>query len=141
MRSERGETFAEVVVTVAIIALATAAFLGAAVVAAHRFGPDANTSALRTALQREMRVAVDVMKYQGNGIEPITIATSIPVPGAAPLAAHMSVTTSNTAGATMITLSDSLDSDPSENASISTTLPLPAPLPSSTITTTGDAPQ
>lgn len=142
MISERGESFVEVIVTVAIVAMATAAILGATVVAAHRFGPDANTTALRSALRREMRVAVDLVKYQGSAIAPTSVATSVPVPGASPLAAHFSVaTTSLASGQTSITLSGSLDNDPSATASISSTLSAPAPLPSSTITTVGNAPQ
>lgn len=142
MRGERGDSIIEVVVAVAIAAIACAALIAGTVAAAHRFGPDAATCALQAAVQREMRIAVDVMKYQGGSIAPATIATSVPLPGGSPAAAHLSIATSTLAnGANVITLQATLDADPSKTATLTTTLPPPAPLPSSTIFATGSAPQ
>ena len=142
MSSERGESLAEVVITIAVVAIATAALFGATIVAAHRFGPQANKEAMRAALEREMRIAADVLKYRGASIAPNTIATSIPVPGASPQAVHMAIaTTTLPDGSTQVTLSATLDSDPTQAASFSSMIAAPVPLPSATIITSGNAPQ
>lgn len=141
MKSERGESLVEVVVTVAIVALACAAVLSGTLVATHRFGPTLEQSALQAAVHREMRVAVDVLKYQGNILVPTTVATSIPVPGASPLAAHVSLSTSRlSSGATTIGIAASLDSN-TDTVTLSTTVAPPVPLPSSTVLVSGSAPQ
>ena len=142
MRGERGESLIEIVVAVAIVAIATSAVLAGTIVAAHRFGPDASKVALHNVLHREMRIAVDVMKYQGGAIAPTTVATSIPMPGASPAAAHLSIATQALAGGvTAIRIDATLDADVAKTASLTTNVPAPAPLPSSTVSATGSAPQ
>jgi hypothetical protein len=142
VRGERGETLAEVVVAVAIFAIASGALLAGTVAAAHRFGPDAANEALHDALAREMRIALDVMKYQGGSIAPATVATTIPMPGTSPAAVQMSIaTTTLPSGGTQITLTATLSANPSETATLSTTASAPAPLPQSTILVSGSAPQ
>jgi hypothetical protein len=141
VRSERGDSLVEVVIAVAIVAVGTAALLAGAIEAAHRFGPDPVQTILREAVQREMRVAVDVLKYQGSAIAPATVATTIPMPGATPAAAHVSIVTAQAGTGIAITIQASLDGSAAENASLTTTVPQPAPLPSSTISVEGNAPQ
>ncbi len=142
MRDERGESLIEIVVAVAIVAIATSALLAGTIAAAHRFGRDPSKTVLYNALHREMRVAIDVMKYQGSAIAPTTIATTIPMPGASPAPAHLSIATHVLAGGSIaITIDASLDAIASETASLTTNVPAPVPLPSSTISATGNAPQ
>ena len=142
MRDERGESLIEIVVAVAIVAIATSALLAGTISAAHRFGPDASKLALNNVLHREMRIAVDVMKYQGSTIAPTTVATTIPMPGASPAATHLSIATHALAGgATAITIDASLDTNTNGTLSLTTNVPAPVPLPSSTISATGNAPQ
>lgn len=144
MRSlERGDSLVEVIVAVAIIAIAVGA-LGAALIAAeHRFGPDPIESALEATVTREMRVAVDVMKYQGASVPSTTVATTIPLPSGSPLPAHLSLTTTPTGGSVTIVLSASDDNDATKIATLSQTIAAPAPPPDSLVpaVSNGTAPQ
>jgi hypothetical protein len=134
MREERGESLAEVVVATAIAAIALTALLGGTLAATHRFGPDPVHVALERALAREMRIAVDLMKYQGGIIQPATIATSIPMPSGSPVPVHLSIASAPLAGGGMnVTLSATSDVDAHESATIESAIPAPAPLPGSSI--------
>jgi hypothetical protein len=140
--AERGEGLVEAIVATAIAAAVLSALLGALVAVTHRFGDQPVQQALDAAVAREMRVAVDVLKYGGATIAPATIATSVPMPGASPLPVQMSIATSAAGGATTVTITASAQSHPPRTASLSTTIARPAPLPNSSIDAgTGDAPQ
>ena len=133
-RSERGSSLIEVVVAVAIIVIATTAILSATMGAAHRFGPDPIREALQHHVQREMRIAIDLLKYQGASLASATAATSIPLPGASPLPAHVSLTVSALPqGGTAIALTAQSDADSSKTVTMQTIIAHPAPLPSSTV--------
>ncbi|MGD0967552.1 MAG: hypothetical protein ABR949_04625 [Candidatus Aquilonibacter sp.] len=141
---ERGDSLIEVVAAVAIIAIAIGA-LGAALIAAeHRFGTDPIESALESTVTREMRVAVDVMKYQGATLASTSLATTIPLPSGSPLPALLSVTTTTAAdGSITIVLSATDDNDASKSATLSQTIAAPAPPPGARLPAVagGSAPQ
>jgi len=141
---ERGDSLIEVVVAVAIIAIALGA-LGAALTAAeNHFGPDPIESALEATLTREMRIAVDVMKYRGATLPTTSVATAIPLPSGSPLPAHLSVTSATAAdGSVTIVLEATDDNDATKAATLRQIIAAPAPLPNSLVpaTRTGAAPQ
>src|SRR5579863_31997 len=129
-------------VAVGIVAIATSAAIGGAIAAAHTFGPDLRYEALHAALEREAGLATDLLKYRGGTIVPATVATTIPLPGASPEPAHVSIGSSPMPnGAVSVTLAASLDDRPQETATFTTVVPAPAPLPQSTIVVGGNAPQ
>lgn len=134
MRSnERGEGLVEAVIAAAVASIAVAAVLSALVTATHRFGAAPIQEALRASVQRELRVAADVLKYQGSTIAPVTIATSAPLPGGSPLPIHLSLSTKAVAGGgSSVTISAVADGR-SESATLTTTVPAPVPLPSARI--------
>jgi len=142
VKRERGESLVEVVIAVAIVALVGTAILGGTLVATHRYGPSIEQTALQDAVHREMRVVVDVMKYQGNVIGPATVATTVPMPGASPAAAHLTIVTGLLGnGATSVSIVASLDADATNAVTLTTTLAPQVPLPSSTLLINGSAPQ
>ena len=127
---ERGDSLLEVVVAVAIIAVAAGALGAATIAAVHHFGPDPLQSALEATVTREMRIAVDLVKYQGASLPAATVATTIPLPSGSPLPAHLSLATTNAAnGSVTIVLSATDDNDATKAATLSQTLAAPAPLP------------
>ena len=145
MRSlERGDSLVEVVIAVAIIAVAAGALGTALIAAEHRFGPDPIESALEATVTREMRIAVDVMKYQGANLPSTSVATTIPLPSGSPLPAHLSATSATaTDGSVTIVLQATDDNDASKSATLSQTIAAPAPLPGARVpaTISGSAPQ
>ncbi len=143
-QTERGDSLVEVVVAVAIIAIAVGALGAASIAAFHRFGPDPLQSALEATVTREMRIAVDVMKYQGASLPTTTVATAIPLPSGSPLSAHLSLSTTTASnGSVTIVLSATDDSDGTKSAIVSQTIAAPAPLPGARLPATinGAAPQ
>jgi Tfp pilus assembly protein PilV len=141
---ERGDSLIEVVVAVAIIAVAIGA-LGAVLIAGeHRFGPDPIESALEATVTRDMRIAVDVMKYRGASLPSTSLATTIPLPSGSPLPAVLSVTSTTASdGSITIVLSATDDNDVSKSATLSQTIAAPAPLPGTRLpaVSSGSAPQ
>jgi prepilin-type N-terminal cleavage/methylation domain-containing protein len=141
---ERGESLIEVVVAVAIVAIATSA-LGAALIAAvHHFGGDPIQAALETSVTREMRIAVDVMKYQGATLPTTSGATAIPLPTGSPLPVSyvMSSHTNAADGSVTIVLTVTDSGDASKSATLSQTIAAPAPLPGARVQgVNGNAPQ
>lgn len=134
--SERGDSLIEVVVAVAIVAIASAAILSGTMAAVRRFGPDPVREALQQHVQREMRVAIDLLKYEGASMPPASVATSIPLPGGSPLDAHVSVNVSSLPqGGTAIVITAQSDADSSKSVTMQTIVAHPAPLPSSTVQT------
>ncbi len=144
MRSDqRGESLIEVVVAVAIVAIVTSALGGALVAAVHRLGGDPIQTALETSVTREMRIAVDVMKYQGASLPAASGATAIPLPSGSPLPVSYVISShSNTDGSVTIVLSATDTNDSSKSATLSQTIAAPAPLPGARIQgVNGNAPQ
>jgi len=141
---ERGESLIETVVSVAIIALFVGAIAAGTIAAAHRFGPDPVASALEETLASEMRIAVDLLKYQGASVPPASIATTIPLPSGSPLPAQLSLaTTTANDGSVTIVLTATSTNDPAESATLTQTIAAPAPLPGARIpaASSGAAPQ
>jgi prepilin-type N-terminal cleavage/methylation domain-containing protein len=141
---ERGDSLVEVVVAVAIIAIAVGALGGTLIAAEHRFGPDPIESALEETTTREMRIAVDVMKYQGASLPSTSLATTIPLPSGSPLPVVLSVTTATAAdGSVTIVLSADDSNDANKSATLSQTIAAPAPLPGARLPamSSGSAPQ
>ena len=141
---ERGDSLVEVVVAVAIIATALGALGAATIAAVHRFGPDPFQSALEGAVTREMRIAVDVMKYQSATIAPSTVATTIPLPSGSPMPAHLALeATTDTDGSVTIVVRATDDADASKSVTLSQTIAAPAPLPGARLPagSNGAAPQ
>ena len=146
MRSgERGDSLVEVVVAVAIVAIVAGTIGASLIAAAHRFGPDPVQGALEATVAREMRIAVDVMKYQGASLPgDAPVATAIPLPSGSPLPAHLTLkSTTQSDGSVTIVLSAASDHDASKSATLTQTIPAPAPVPGSRITSgiAGAAPQ
>jgi prepilin-type N-terminal cleavage/methylation domain-containing protein len=141
---ERGDSLVEVVVAVAIIAIAAGALGGTLIAAEHRFGPDPIESALEETTTREMRIAVDVMKYQGASLPSTSLATTIPLPSGSPLPVVLSVTSETAAdGSVTIVLSADDSNDANKSATLSQTIAAPAPLPGARLPamSSGSAPQ
>jgi hypothetical protein len=142
---ERGESLIEVVLSVAIVAIATGALGATTIAAIHRFGPDPIQSALEESVTREMRIAVDVMKYHGATIPTTTIATTVPLPSASPLPVSYTVTsqTDGSSGSVTIVLTATDSNDGTKSATLSQTIAAPAPLPGARVPAAsgGAAPQ
>jgi hypothetical protein len=141
---ERGDSLVEVVIAVAIVAIAVGALGGALIAAERRFGPDPIESALEATTTREMRIAVDVMKYQGASLPSTSLATTIPLPSGSPLPVVLSVTSATAAdGSVTIVLSADDSDDASKSATLSQTIAAPAPLPGARVPAVsgGSAPQ
>lgn len=144
MRSgERGESLIEVVVAVAIVAILAGALGAATIAAVHRFGPDPIQSALEASATREMRIAVDVMKYQGGALPSGSLATTIPLPSGSPLAASYSISTTTINGSVNIVLTATDSSDSTKSVTLGQTIAAPAPLPGARVSAPiqGSAPQ
>ncbi|HET9029732.1 MAG TPA: prepilin-type N-terminal cleavage/methylation domain-containing protein [Candidatus Aquilonibacter sp.] len=132
--SERGEGLVEVLVASAIVGMVIAAVISGTVAATHQFGARSSDAALRQAAFRELRIATDILKYQGGSIAPAAIATTAPLPGASPMPVHLSIATtlfSSGGFSVAVTVRNDIDG---RAFSASATLPRPVPLPSSLIT-------
>jgi len=132
--SQAGESLLEVIVAVGILSVTLGAVFAAMLTASHRFGANPARDALTHLVADELRIAVDLAKYQGASLGPQTIATTVPMPGGSPLPAHLSLNIQSLAsGGMQVEIAASDDADASVNASIVTTIANPAPLPQSTI--------
>lgn len=131
MSDERGQSLIEVVVAVAIVAIVLGCVLTASVSAAHRLAPDPGKAALDRAAARELRVAVDLLKYQGASIPPATLATTLPMPTGSPMPVTLSVSTQTAAsGSITVTIEASAAAGTSTS---SATIAARAPLPNSSV--------
>lgn len=141
---ERGDSLIEVVLSVAIVATVLGAFIAGTIAALHRFGPDPVQSALDATVAREMRIAANLMKYQGASIPPASVATTIPMPSGSPLPARITLTTATAAdGSVTIAITAASALDASKTASATQTIAAPAPAPGTRIpaAANGAAPQ
>lgn len=139
---ERGQTLIEAIVATAVATLVIAAVLGGAIVAGAHFGPDPAQTALQNAIERELRIARNVVKYQGSTLQPVTLQTSVPLPDGSPLPATLQLTvTAGPTGAVQLTVAASaVWQNAAHNASLSATLLAPAPLPGASFSLPGYAP-
>ncbi|MDQ2864792.1 MAG: hypothetical protein M3R51_01060 [Candidatus Eremiobacteraeota bacterium] len=138
--SERGDTLIEVVVSAGIVAVTLGTLIGGSIVAAHRFGADPVKDALQNAVRNEMRIAVNIGKYQGTTFVPQTVATTVPMPGGSALPAHISLAVAALpANAVAVTIAASSELDPTESVTLRSVLTHPAPLPSSTVSSGSSA--
>ncbi len=132
--AERGESLIGVVVAVAVVATATTALLACTLAAVRHFGPDPIAAALERSARRELRIAVDLLKYQGASVPAASIATTIPLPSASPFAADLDLARVTRAdGSLVVTVEARSVSDPGERVTLSASLAAPAPLPSALV--------
>ena len=133
-RTEGGEGLVEVVITVAIFAVVATAVIGGVISATRQFGPDPIRDALSRQAHSELRIAINAMKYQGATLSPLTVPTTVPLPGGNPIATHeMLATTTNADGSINISVSASADGRDNENVTARATVAKPAPAPSANI--------
>lgn len=137
---ERGESLVEVVVAAALAAVTLSAVLTAIAAAAHRFGPDPVAQALQQYVAREMRIAVDLLKYQGTNVPPAAIETTVPLAGRSPLPVHVTLSVVHGTSGTQLHISAQSDEDAREITTLQTSVAEPAPLPSSTVAAGSPAP-
>lgn len=130
---ERATTLLEVTVATAIITLVIGAVLSASVTAIRHFGANATQTALESAVAREMRIAVDVLKYSGTNIPPASIPTSIPLASTTQIPVVLAISTTPSSGGGVQIQITATSSDPPRSATLETTLATRAPAPGSTV--------
>ncbi len=92
---ERGQALIESIVGAAVAIVIVGAVLGGAIVANAHFGPDPAQASLSAAVEREMAVARDLVKYQGTKLQPVTVQTNVPLPDGSPLPATLQLQTAS----------------------------------------------
>lgn len=129
-------TLAEAAATTAIVALATGAILTAALpaVRGERGGPA--DVALGQIVDREVRAARDVLKYDGSSLVPTTEATMLPLPGASPVPITLQLALDTIGTSTTITVTAST-SDGTHTARAQAVIAARAPQPGRTFTPAG----
>lgn len=121
---------------VAVVAIVLGATLSGTLAAARRFGPDPVREALRREAGRELRIAVDLLKYQGASIAPASVSTSIPMPASSTLSARISIAVSPLPlGGTAVAVTAQSGEDARETVTLQSVILHPAPLPSATVQT------
>lgn len=132
--NERGEGLIEVAVAAAVVGIVLAAIVSGMIAATRQFGANAIDEALRHLVEREARVAADILKYEGGAVVPETIQTTAPLSGASPIPVQLSIasTTLTSGGGYRITVS-ARTVETGRSATVTTTLPAPVPLPASTV--------
>jgi hypothetical protein len=122
----------EATVAAAIVATVTGATLGAAASATKAAGGNPVRDALQAAATREMRVALDVLKYQGASIVPRAVPTGVPLATGTPLPAQLSIAASpDSNGALDVTVTAAAEDGSGQVARVTETLDARAPLPGS----------
>ena len=138
MENQRGTTLIEATIAVAIVALLAGAALGTASMAAHAASSSIVRTALQTAAQREMRIALDILKYQGSTLAPATVATTLPMPASSPLPAQLTIRTTLSAdGSTAVSVTASSLDDATQSVTLDAALQARAPLPGSQVEVPG----
>lgn len=132
---QRGQALIEAIVATAIVAILLGAALSAIAAANAHFGPDPARAAMDAALQRELRAARNLLKYEGATLEPAAIATSLPLPSGSPLPATLSLQTAALPdGAVEVVVTVVAANGPATvRRSLSATFPPPVPVPGSTV--------
>lgn len=109
--------------------------------AAHSAANAAMRSVMQDAAEREMRVALDVLKYQGGALAPVAIATTLPLAGASPLPVRLSLSASTApSGATSLTIDVIATDDSTQRVTLGGTLDRRAPVPGSVLHAPGLVP-
>lgn len=124
-------TLTEAAFAIVIFALFAGATLGATLVATHAAASDPIRDALQDEAEREMYVALDVMKYRGATLAPNAVQTTIPTASGSIPASVSIVTAVAPDGALAISVTTVATGDTNERATITNTLDARAPLPSS----------
>jgi len=123
-------TLFETTIAIGILATVAGATLEVSAMATHAAANAAMRGVLQDAAEREMRVALDVLKYQGGALVPVTIATSLPLGSASPLPVRLSLTSSvGASGATTVRVGVVAVDDPAQQMTLTGTLDRRAPLP------------
>ncbi len=131
---QRGSSLIETAVAVAIAAIVTGAALNAAVAAIHSAGTNPIRAALASAVRREMTIAIDVLKYRGATVAPVTIATTLPMPAGSALPADLSIQTAPVGrDGLRVVITATQSNDARERASLTATLSARAPLPGAVV--------
>jgi hypothetical protein len=130
--AQRGATLVEVVVATGIAAIAIGSTLAVVLPAVHHLTPDPRDVALQTLVDRELRVAADVLKYDGSALAPASETLNVPIPNASPFPATVTLETSVQSGATFVRIS-AADSSGAHAARTSAVFAARAPQPDSTI--------
>lgn len=139
---EHGQALIESIVAAAIVSIVAIAILGGAVAANAHFGPDPTQGALNAAVSRELSVALNLAKYQGTLLQPVSLQTAVPLPDGSPIPATISLAVGVLAGGQMnITVSaTALEGGVTRSATLSSGSLAPAPVPGSATTLGGLAP-
>jgi Tfp pilus assembly protein PilE len=139
--SQRGSTLAESAVAVAIVAIIAGATFGATLTALHAAAGDPASNALQEAAARELRIALDVLKYSDATLAPASIATTVPMPTGSPMPAQVTLTTAAAGNGAFVVTVDAVASDGSgKRASLGATLDRRSVLPGAQVTAPGLAP-
>lgn len=134
-------TLFETTIAIGILATVASATLGVSAMATHASARAAMRSVMQDAAESEMRVALDVLKYQGGALAPASIATALPLAGASPLPVRLSLTTSAApGGATMVSVVVIAADDSTQRVTLEGTLDRRAPLPGSVLQAPGLVP-
>ena len=90
--------------------------------------------ALQHEVERQITLALDVLKYRGARIRPAAVATTLPMPTGSPLAAAVSVAVSaGSHGELRVRIAASAIAQPDERAALEATLDERAPLPGAVV--------
>lgn len=134
-------TLFETTIAIGILATVACTILGVTAMAAHASAYTAMRSVMRDEAEREMRVALDVLKYQGGALAPVSIATALPLAGASPLPVRLSLSGSTApSGSTSVTVTVISTDDSTQQVALSGTLERRAPLPGSVLHAPGLVP-
>jgi len=132
--SQTGATLAEAVVATGIATLAIGAALGIAAPAVWRLSPDARDLALAQLAREQLRIARDILKYDGSRVVPDAIATTVPLPDGTALPVVVRLDAQAIDGATLVTVTATAGE---RTQSQTATVAARAPQPGSTILASG----
>lgn len=132
--AQQGSTLVETAVAVAIVTTVAGTALSAAIVAGKSAAMHPLRDALQLEVERQMPLALDVLKYRGTRIRPAAVATTVPMPAGSPLAAAVSIAVSpGSHGELRVTIAASAIARPDERAALQATLDERAPLPGTVV--------
>ena len=115
--------------------------LGGVIAATRGAAGDPIRDALQDVVQREMRTALDVLKYRDAAISPASIATTVPMPTGSPLPLQLSIhAASNPDGTYAVTIDARASDGSGEAAKLTSTIGDRAPLPGEQIRAPGLVP-
>lgn len=134
-------TLFETTIAIGILATVAGTTLAVSAMAAHAWANAAMRSVMQDAAEREMRVSLDVLKYQGGALAPVTIATTLPLGSASPLPVRLSLSASTApSGATSVTISVAAMDDSTQRVTLGAELDRRAPLPGAVLHAPGLVP-